>query len=138
MAYLTKDQILGADDIKRAEVAVPEWGGTVLVQGLSGTERDQYEESLIRWRATKGRNVAAMPALANARAKLLSLSIVDEDGQRLFSDADVKALGEKSSKALERVFDVAARLSGLQPGDVAELTQSFESGPSGDSGSTSP
>jgi len=134
MAILTRDEILNAEDRQTLEVPVPEWGGSVLVRGLSGTERDQYEESLIRWRGGQGRNVAAVPALANARAKLVSLAVVGEDGGRLFSDRDVVALGEKSAAALERVFDVASKLSGLQAGDVAELMQSFESGPSGDSG----
>ena len=136
MAVLTRDEILGAEDRQTLEVPVPEWGGSVLVRGLSGTERDQYEESLIRWRAGKGRNVAAVPALNNARAKLVSLAVVNEDGERLFTDRDVAALGEKSAVALERVFDVAGKLSGLQEGDVAELMQSFGSGPSGDSGSS--
>ena len=134
MAILSRAEILGADDITIVEVDVPEWGGTVRVRALTGAERDQYEESLIRWRATKGQKVTATVALGNARAKLVSLAVVDETGERLFSDRDVAALGEKSAAALERVFDVAAKLSGLQPADVAELTQSFESGPSGDSG----
>jgi len=133
--FLSRDDILGADDIKTIEVPVPEWGGVVLVRGLTGVERDHYEESLIRWRA-KNRQVAAVPALANARAKLVSLSVVNQDGERLFSDRDVAALGEKSAAALERVFDVAGKLSGLQPGDLAEIMQSFEIGPSGGSGSS--
>lgn len=136
MAILTRDEILGADDITTITVPVPEWGGEVLVRALTGAERDRYEESLIRWRAGKGRNVAAIPALANARAKLVSLSVVDENGDPIFTDRDVAALGDKSAAALERVFDVAGKLSGLQPGDLAELMESFGSGPSGDSGTS--
>lgn len=136
MAILSRDEILSAIDIRIVQVEVPEWGGSVYVRALTGAQRDQYEESLIRWRATKGKQVAATVALGNARAKLVSLALVNEDGEPLFTDRDVAALGEKSAAALERVFDVAAKLSGLQPGDVAELTQSFESGPSGDSGTS--
>ena len=136
MPYLTREQILGAEDLPRAEVPVPEWGGVVLVRSLTGRERDQYEESLIRWRASGGQRVKVGADLANARARLVSLAVIDEDGTRLFSDQDVHALGEKSSRALERVFDVAARLSGLQPGDVEELVGNFEPGPSDDSGSS--
>ena len=40
MAYLDKAAILTADDLGRREVAVPEWGGTVLIRGLTGAERD--------------------------------------------------------------------------------------------------
>lgn len=136
MPILTRDEILGADDLQLIEVAVPEWGGSVCVKALTGFERDQYEESLIRWRAKKGQKVQATMALSNARAKLVSLAVRDESGERVFSDRDVAALGAKSAAALERVFDVAAGISGLQAKDVAELTQSFESGPSGDSGTS--
>jgi len=131
---LTREAILAADDLKTIEVPVPAWGGVVLVRGLSGSERDRYEESMIRWRAGKGKTVAAVPALANARAKLVSLSVIDQDGERLFTDRDVVDLGQKSAAALERIFDVAQKLSGLAPADLSELMQSFESGPSGDSG----
>jgi hypothetical protein len=71
--------------------------------------------------------------LQNVRARLVSLSTVDENGERLFSDADVVALGGKSAAALERVFTVAMRLSGLTPDDVKDLTENLDSGQSEDS-----
>jgi hypothetical protein len=45
---LTKEQILSADDIKTETVLVPEWGGDVIVRGLSGVERDAYEMAVYR------------------------------------------------------------------------------------------
>ena len=47
MTYLTRDAILEAEDIETEEVAVPEWGGNVLVRGLSGTQRDIWEQGLV-------------------------------------------------------------------------------------------
>jgi len=47
--------------------------------------------------------------------------------------SDVKALGEKSAAALERVFDVARKLSGLSEDDVEELAGDFDDAPNGDS-----
>ena len=44
---LSKADILRADDIKTIEVAVPEWGGSVLLRGLTGRERDLFEESIL-------------------------------------------------------------------------------------------
>jgi hypothetical protein len=131
MGYLTRDEILEAEDLKRADVPVPEWGGTLLVRGLTGKERDQYEESMIRWQS--GNKIGAN--MTNARARLVSMAAIDEEGKRLFSDRDVRALGEKSGKALDRVFDVVAALSGIGDAEIKELTANFDEGPSGDSGS---
>ena len=50
---LTRDLILKADDIQTREVEVPEWGGTVLIRALTGTERDAYEAEAYRLWAIK-------------------------------------------------------------------------------------
>lgn len=108
MAILNRDQILQAQDIKTQTVPVPEWGGDVIVKGLTGTERDAYEASCVD--TQDGKNV---PKLQNIRAKLVSLTLVDEQGKRLFTSADLEALGRKSGDVLDRLFDVARELSGL-------------------------
>lgn len=123
--YLTRDAILGARDLPTEDVEVPEWGGTVRVRGLTGTERDAFEQSIAR---RKGKNVELN--LRNVRAKLVALSVVDEQGNRIFSEADVDALGQKSAAALDRIFRVAQRLSGLTDEDVEELTGNSLSIPS--------
>lgn len=122
---LTREAILNAADLVTEDVEVPEWGGTVRVRGLTGSERDAFEQSIMEQR---GRDVALN--LRNIRAKLVALSVVDEQGKRVFSDDDVKALGQKSAVALQRVFEVAQRLSGLRSEDVEELAKNSESAPS--------
>jgi len=52
MTLLTRDQILQAQDIARETVSVPEWGGSVLVRGLTGQERDAYEATIMRLNGT--------------------------------------------------------------------------------------
>ena len=129
MAFLTRDQILQAADIKTETVHVPEWGGAVAVHALTGAQRDEYEATLISMRGTD-----AKVNLANARAKLVQRCLVDEAGALLFDESDVKALARKSAAALQRVYDVAQRLSGLSAADVEELTKNSASGQSDDSG----
>jgi hypothetical protein len=121
MTLLTRQQILEAEDIQREVVSVPEWGGDVLVQGLTGIDRDAFEKSQIDLNA----NSAATSTFKydNIRANLLARTIVDEHGARLFTDADIKALGKKSALAMQRVFDVAQRLSGLTKSDIDELAK---------------
>ena len=99
MGLLSRDDIFAADDLKYDEVEVPEWGGSVRVRGLTGTERDSFESSLIDAKRD------AMK-LDNVRAKLVAKCAVDENGARLFTDADVRELGRKSGIGLNRVSSV--------------------------------
>ena len=117
MAILGRDEILGADDLPVEEVEVPEWGGSVLVRGLTGGQRDAFEMMVLNWR-DKDRSIE------NLRATLAAWCIVDADGKRLFNDSsDVRRLAQKSARALERVFDAARRASGLTEADVEELAK---------------
>lgn len=101
---LNKELILQAADLPRETVNVPEWGGEVLVRGLTARERDMFEQSL---------NVDGKTNIANIRARLCVLCMVDEAGNRLFSDDDAGALSTKSGAALNRVFEVAQRINGM-------------------------
>jgi hypothetical protein len=119
MTYLSAEQILGADDLAFEDVPVPEWGGMVRVRELPGTERDKFEAQFV------GKDGASVRAegLEGFRARLAAASIVDENGKQLFrSVAEAKRLGEKSARALQRVCDVATRLSKMSEDDVKELT----------------
>lgn len=113
MAFLDRTKILGASDLPRETVAVPEWGGDVVVVTLTGTERDQFEVATFEDRK------AGSPS--NVRARLAVLSVRDEAGNRIFGDEDALDLGKKSAAALDRIFDVATRLNRLQDKDVKAL-----------------
>jgi len=126
---LTKEQILDAQDLETREVEVPEWGGVVLVKGMTGVERDDFEAQMI---VGKGKNTTVN--MKNVRAKLVAASVVDEDGQRLFTDQDVQALGKKSAAALDRVFAVAQRLSKIGKDDIEELAKNLPDDLSDNSG----
>lgn len=127
MGYLTREAVLAADDLPTTDVDVPEWGGSLRVRGLTGAERDQFEEWVLRGRTRV--------SLANVRARLVAMACVDEQGERLFQDADVEELGAKSGRALDRVFDVISRLSGLMPADVEALAKNLRGARRGASGS---
>ena len=130
MKALTREQILGADDLKTESVKVPEWGGQVVVRELTGTERDTWESSVVK---TNGTRVTIDSQ--NMRAKLAALCIVDDDGKRLFTEKDVVKLGKKSAAALDRVTDVARRLSRIGEDELEKLGKASRSTRSGDSAS---
>jgi hypothetical protein len=137
MARLNRDQILKADDLPTELVSVSEWGGDVLVRGLNGTERDEFEASTITMRGPMGKQ-QAVPDTANIRAKLVARCIIEDDGTPMFTQNDVHELGKKSSAALDRVFEVASRLSGISKDDLEELGKDSKSDQNGGSTSSSP
>lgn len=125
---LNRQDILGAKDLVYEDVFVPEWEGLVRIRGLTGAERDAFEAAIT---IGKGRNKDIN--LLNIRAKLVAASCVNDDGARIFLDDDVINLGKRSALALNRVFEVAQRLSGLTQADVEELGKPSGSVPSDDS-----
>lgn len=127
MKLLTRDAILQAEDLPTEDIEVEEWGGAVRVRALTGAERDAFEQSIVEQRGKSTRM-----NLRNIRAKLVALTVVDADGKRLFSDKDAELLGKKSAAALDRVFEVAQRLSGLSSEDMEELSGNSEEGQSED------
>jgi len=101
---LTRDAILELEDRPSHEVEVPEWGGSVFVRPLSGKERHDLLKS-------SGEVSAAV---------IVAFCAVGEDGERLFSEADVEALEEKHSAALERIVAATLRFNALDGEAVEE------------------
>ncbi len=117
--YLSRQEILDADDLVTEEVPVPEWGGMVLVKSLSAGERDKWEATFVRMKSGKDPDIN----LENLRAKLVAVSVVDEDLTPIFTDADIAGLAKKSAAAMQRVFNVASRLSGVSEADQQSLAK---------------
>lgn len=126
MSTLTKEQILSADDLATEVVEVPEWGGSITLRTITGTERDHLEATISADGGIKN--------MDNLRARLIILSAVDDDGKKLFTmKDDLALLGGKSARVLSTVFTVAMKLSGFSKKDVDELTENLSGGQSEDS-----
>jgi hypothetical protein len=126
MALLGRNQILDAKDLQTEDVPVPEWGGEVRIRMLTGEERDAFEASMVELK----KDGSAKANRENVRARLLVLCIVNENGEQMFNRADIKLLGRKSAKALERVINKANELNGISEKDIEELAEGFEDAPS--------
>ena len=125
MPLLSKTAILAAQDLQTEDVEVPDWGGAVRVRSFTGRERDAFEASMVR-----GDGRDRKVDLTNMRARLVGLTVIDEAGQRLFTDEEVDLLGAKSGAALDRVFAIAQKLNGLSGADVEELSKNSSGVPS--------
>lgn len=100
--YLSRDLILGAQDIKRKVVDVPEWGGKVLIQSFNGLVRNQWLQSI---------DGKEGDGFTNER--LIIASVIDEDGNLIFSDSDIEQLKQKSARAIGRIANEISKLNGL-------------------------
>jgi len=132
-----RDSILAAEDLPREQVQTDEWAPFgvpfVYIRALSSSERDAYELSL-QITTADGRRVPN-PRLKNVRAAFVAKVLVDEDGERVFTDKDTAALAEKNAAVLDRLFDVGRRLSGMQSDDELEEEGNPTSGDPDDSSS---
>jgi hypothetical protein len=106
--------IAAAEDVPFEDVEVPEWSGaTVRIRGLTGTERDDYEAKSAAVRQSKGRAEIEM-RLANYRSKLLVKCLLDpENNERVYTDNEAPELGKKAGVVVNRLFELAVRLSGM-------------------------
>lgn len=131
---LTREAILSAEDLGTDRVEVPEWGGHLFVRGLTGTERDAFEQDIISVNSKGPKN--KQRRIENLRAQLVVKAACTEDGTPIFTGADVVALGKKSAAALDRVYSAASELSGLSAKDEEELVEDFSETQEGSSTSS--
>jgi hypothetical protein len=127
MMYLTKAQILEANDVQSQDVEVPEWGGSVRLVSLDAKEASAFGSRMVKMDA-KG-NVEAF-VMDNFMAELLARAIVDENNQPIFSQSDVEALGKKNGAVIKRLYTIAAELSGLGEGNKDEAVKNSDGMPS--------
>lgn len=118
MALLSKSEILRPDELPFEDVEVPEWGGSVRVRVMTGAEKDAWEASIYQMKAD-----GATFNQDNFRASLVSRTLSDESGPLDFSPLEILELGNKSSIALDRVFNAARRINRITKEDQDELTK---------------
>lgn len=125
---LSREAFLAPRALKRATIETSD--GPVNVQELSGKERDAFERSCVKPDGKED--------MINLRAKLLSLTVRDDNWDRLCQDGDVEAIGRLPSSVLQPVFEAAARLSGITKSDMDELVGNSAAEPSGALATDSP
>ena len=134
MKDLKRREILTNKDFKVEPVDVPEWGGRVYVRSMTGEDRDAFEDKVLEVRDPK---TGIPKSLKGLKTLLVTLTVCDKDGKRLFAaEGDVNKLAQKSADAIERIFKVAEKLSGVTDEAVRELASDLAESPSESSGSS--
>jgi hypothetical protein len=111
-----RETLLAATATPTEVVRLPELGIEVTVRGMTGVERDAFESSCIEGKGRKREF-----STKNLRAKLVAYCCIDDNGHRVFTDADAVALGAVRADVIDKLFSVAQRLSGMRDEDVEEL-----------------
>jgi hypothetical protein len=106
-----REAILNCDDTPElTPVPIPEWGYEtgVFIKVMSGSERDSYECSSIIMK-----NGEPDINRVDGRARLLVLTLCDENGKNIFVKSDVAKLGTKCSLVMDRLMTIAAKVNKL-------------------------
>lgn len=110
MAFLNKAQIVAVQDVQVTPVDVPEWGegAQVGVRVMTGAELFTMNEKIL-----------ALPEgkVFNQRAYVCALTLCDEEGGRLFSVDEISILEQKSSRVIDRLYEVACQVNVLRDSD---------------------
>ncbi len=97
---LSKEQIFAAPDLEYRMVAIPEWGGEVRIKVMSIAEQIKFEDLNMK-KKDNSELVFAM----------LSQCCIDEKGDHLFDDEDLKELSKKSSAPILHLFNACLELN---------------------------
>lgn len=121
MKRLTRAQVLSAKDIVVEDVPTPEWapeGSTadeakefaVGIRNLTGAGRGVFIQSSLEMKAKEEKKEKVDFEI---EMLLVAMTAVDENNERIFTEEDVKSLGERNAAPVSRCAAVASRLSGL-------------------------
>ena len=115
---LTREQIKAKRGIRpREAVDVPELGGVLYVARMTARERDDFEFMVT------GGKVGVTQTPRNIRARFLTLVCLNEDGTRMFEEADAEWLGELDTEAVQKIVDVGFRLNGIGSNALEEAAK---------------
>lgn len=127
-----KSYLATCNDTVYESVPVPEWGNrTVWVRSLTNEEKSAYEESCLTTKRKIVNGKAKESKETNilvVRAKLVVLATCKGEGDPapVLAPSDYKLILKRNASAVERIFDVAAKLSRLTKEDVEELAGNSE------------
>ena len=123
-----KDQVAAAQDLQFEYVDVPEWHDQARMQEFSADGKAIFGA----WGKSQDENADARAVIGFA-ARVVALSLSNEDGTLVYTDFDegVAALLPKNPKVLDRLSDVALKLSAMLPDAVEQIADELPNEVSG-------
>jgi hypothetical protein len=119
---LTREAFLSKTQLRIEKVNLPRSEDYVFVRGLTGAERDEFENAnLIRERDKKRGTLSFDVRMENVRSTLVVKGLCTEQGLRLLSDEDVDEVSKLPADVVSHLYSVIAALSGITDEDVQDL-----------------
>lgn len=109
-----REKILNAKDIKEEKVLVPEWEAEILIKGLTGAARSKILADCIDQRT------GAMDIEKFYPELIIATAFDPDTGEKVFEPADRDTINTKNGGVLEKVAQVAAKLSGLDQNAIGD------------------
>lgn len=133
MKLLTKTEIINCADITPQEVEVPEWGGAVLLQPMTGAERDEFEM------LCQSRQVGKVMNTRGIKVNLLCrvLRNPSDPFEPMFTSKELTELNGKNAKPINDLFVVAQKLCGISEEDASEMEKNLPSTDENETGTES-
>lgn len=112
-AELSREQILSVTDLRRETLAIPEWGGDIIVRGMAAFERDKILTAIDPSKSTM--------TDSQLKATLCFQCVINLQGQRVFTEADIDILQTKNPQVLDKIANRILGLSGVGEAAVASI-----------------
>lgn len=133
MKLLNRESLLAKEvlQIEKVELSKDEY---IYVRGMTGHERDHFEQSLLkRIKDAKGK-ITFEQSLDDFRAKLVVNTICDEQGNLILKPGDYPTLSMNMSAAkLEKIVNKSQELNAITEEDKEELLKNSEADQVGNS-----
>ena len=106
MSGLTREQIFDLEDIQTKKIHVPIWERDVFIRQLTRGQQDEYlkrqfgNPKLKQERGSRNQQEVSGVNIYGHDAFLCTLGIVDEKGDRIFTEKDIPALKTKNGEAV--------------------------------------
>jgi len=95
--------------------------GLVRIQSLNEREWAEFEMSAV---ASKGGIIRKR--VEDARRRLIALCVVDEEGHRILSNADVPSLENLDGSVAAHLFDACQKHCGFEDNEIEDLVKNSE------------
>lgn len=138
MTTLSRSSLLAKEELEKVKVDLGK-GEFVYVRQMTGRERDNFEQSLIKEKKdAKGNVLSYDRALGDFRAKLAVVTCCDDEGKALFLPDDYTLLSQNmSAKRLELIVNAAQKLNAISEEDKEALVKNSSPEPEDNSNSGS-
>ena len=111
---LSRDEIIECGAKRETKsLAVPEWGGEVLLREISAGEYDKLQvitQQALEYKADQ----------TKIRANWVAAFLSNEDGSRMFKDSEVSKVSAMGAKAIDRIYEGGQLFNALDESEDLE------------------